>query len=64
MKKLMLAAIPATLLLTACGGETATDGAAPAAEAVAVDDDNDAPEPVAEPHAEEEPHDESVPHDH
>ena len=29
-----------------------------------MNDDNDAPEPVAGPVAEEEPHDESVPHDH
>ena len=62
-KTLMLAAIPATLALVACG-ESATEDAAPAETAV-LDDDNDAPEPVAEePHDEDEPHDESVPHDH
>lgn len=62
-KTLILAAIPATLALAACG-ETATEEAAPA-EAAAVDDDNDAPEPVAEEaHDDTEPHDESVPHDH
>lgn len=66
MKTMILAAIPATLLLAACGGETTADDTAPAPaeDAVAVDDDNDAPEPVAEPVSEEEPHDESVPHDH
>ena len=63
MKKIMLAAIPATLALAACG-ETATDEAAPA-ETAAMEDDNDAPEPVAEEaHDEAEPHDESVPHEH
>ena len=63
MKKTIIpAAIPATLALAACG-ETASEEGAPA-EAAAVDDDNDAPEPVAAPVAEEEPHDESVPHDH
>ena len=61
-KTLILVAIPATLALAACG-ETASEEAAPAETAV-VDDDNDAPEPVAAPAAEEEPHDESVPHDH
>lgn len=61
-KTLILAAIPATLALAACG-ETATEEAAPA-ETAAVDDDNDAAEPVAAPAAVEEPHDESVPHDH
>ncbi|WP_416831440.1 MAG: hypothetical protein ACMUJI_15185 [Erythrobacter sp.] len=61
-KTIILAAIPATLALAACG-ETASEEGAPA-EAAAVDDDNDAPEPVAAPVAEEEPHDESVPHDH
>ena len=45
-KTLILAVIPATLALAACG-ETASEEAAPA-ETVAVDDDNDAPEPVAE----------------
>ena len=63
MKKIMLAAIPATLALAACG-ETATEEAAPA-ETAAMEDDNDAPEPVAEEaHDEAEPHDESVPHEH
>jgi ABC-type glycerol-3-phosphate transport system substrate-binding protein len=65
-KTLILAAIPATLALVACG-ETATDEAATAeapAEITTVDDDNDTAEPVAAPAAEEEPHDESVPHDH
>ncbi len=62
-KTLMLAAIPATLALVACG-KSATEDAAPAETAV-LDDDNDAPEPVAEePHDEDEPHDESVPHGH
>ena len=61
-KTLILVAIPATLALAACG-ETASEEAAPAETAV-VDDDNDAPEPVAAPAAEEEPHDESLPHDH
>lgn len=62
-KTLILAVIPATLALAACG-ETASEEAAPA-ETVAVDDDNDAPEPVAEEaHDDNEPHDESVPHDH
>ncbi len=62
MKKIMFAAIPATLALTACG-EPATEDAAET-EAAVMDDDNDAPVPVAEPVTEEEPHDESVPHDH
>ncbi len=62
-KTLMLAAIPAILALGACG-ETATDETAETDTAV-LDDDNDAPVPVAdEAHDEEEPHDESVPHDH
>jgi|GEM_PF-2041601 len=61
-KTLILAAIPASLVLAACG-ETVSEEAAPAETALA-DDDNDAPEPVAAPAAEEEPHDESVPHDH
>lgn len=61
-KTMMLAAIPAMFALAACG-ETATEEVAEA-EAAVIDDDNDAPEPVAEPVAEEEPHDESVPHDH
>jgi protein involved in sex pheromone biosynthesis len=62
-KTLILAAIPATLALAGCG-ETASEETAPA-EAAAVDDDNDAPEPVAEEsHDEGEAHDESVPHDH
>lgn len=59
-KTLILATVPALFTLTACG-ETATD--APAATAT-MDDDNDAPEPVAKPVTEEEPHDESVPHEH
>jgi hypothetical protein len=63
MKKMLtLAAIPAMFALAACG-ETASEDAAETETAV-IDDDNDAPEPVAEPVAEEEPHDESVPHDH
>jgi hypothetical protein len=63
MKKIMLAAIiPATVALAACGG-AATPEEAPDETAV-LEDDNDAPEPVAEPIPEEEPHDESVPHDH
>lgn len=62
-KTIMLGAIPASLALAACG-ETASEGEVPA-ETTAIEDDNDAPEPVAEEdHAEEEPHDESVPHDH
>lgn len=61
-KTMMLAAIPAIFALAACG-ETANEEAAQTETAV-MDDDNDAPEPVAEPVAEEEPHDESVPHDH
>jgi hypothetical protein len=57
-----LASLPLALSLAACSGEA--EEAAPEA-AVVADDDNDAPEPVAEEaHAEEEPHDESVPHDH
>lgn len=61
MKKIMLVAIPATLALAACG-ETATEETP---EATVMQDDNDAPEPVAEEaHDEAEPHDESVPHDH
>jgi len=61
MKKMMLlAAIPAIFSLAACG-EAAIEEAA---ETAVMNDDNDAPEPVAEPVAEEEPHDESVPHDH
>ncbi|OBX19492.1 hypothetical protein A9995_07005 [Erythrobacter sp. QSSC1-22B] len=60
MKKIMLAAITATLALAACG-ETATE----APEAAVMEDDNDAPEPVAEEaHDDAEPHDESVPHEH
>jgi hypothetical protein len=63
MKKIVLAAvIPATVALAACSG-AATEEETPAETAV-LEDDNDAPEPVAEPVAEEEPHDESVPHDH
>jgi hypothetical protein len=63
MKKMMKrAASPAMFALGACG-ETATEDAAETETAV-MDDDNDAPEPVAEPVAEEEPHDESVPHEH
>ncbi len=62
-KTLILATIPATLALIACG-EPAAENAAPAETAV-LDDDNDAPEPLAEEtHDEDEPHDESVPHDH
>lgn len=61
-KTMMLAAIPAIFALAACG-QTASEEAAETETAV-MDDDNDAPEPVAEPVAEEEPHDESVPHDH
>ena len=62
MKKIMLVAIPAILALAACG-ETATTQEAP--EAAVVQDDNDAPEPVAEEaHDDAEPHDDSVPHDH
>ena len=61
-KMMMLAAIPAMFALGACG-ESATEDAAETETAV-MDDDNDAPEPVAEPVAEEEPHDESVPHEH
>jgi protein involved in sex pheromone biosynthesis len=60
-KTILLAAIPATLLLGACG-ESAPEQAAPTQ---AADDDNDAPEPVVEAaHDDAEPHDESVPHDH
>jgi hypothetical protein len=63
MKKIVLAAvIPATVALAACSGAN-TEEETPAETAV-LEDDNDAPEPVAEPVAEEEPHDESVPHDH
>jgi hypothetical protein len=63
MKKIVLAAvIPAAFALAACGG-AATEDESPA-ETAAPEDDNDAPEPVAEPVSEEEPHDESVPHDH
>jgi protein involved in sex pheromone biosynthesis len=62
-KTLLLAAIPTSLALAACG-ETASDEAAPVETAV-VEDDNDAPEPVAEEaHDDTEPHDESVPHEH
>jgi len=61
-KTILLATIPAIFTLSACG-ETTTEGAAETETAV-MDDDNDAPEPVVEPVAEEEPHDESVPHDH
>lgn len=62
-KTLMLAAVPAILALGACG-ETATDEPA-AADTAVLEDDNDAPVPVAEePHDETEPHDESVPHEH
>jgi protein involved in sex pheromone biosynthesis len=63
MKKTMLAAvIPVTLVLAACGSSATeeTEGV----ETAVLDDDNDAPEPVAEPIPEDEPHDESVPHDH
>jgi ABC-type glycerol-3-phosphate transport system substrate-binding protein len=63
---LVLAAIPAALVLTACGGTVpAADAPAETAE-VAADDDNDTAEPVAAPAAaaDEAPHDESVPHDH
>lgn len=56
-----LAALPLVLVLGACSEAAEED--APA-EAVVADDDNDAPEPVAAPVAEDEPHDESVPHDH
>lgn len=59
-KTFILATVPALFALAACG-ETATEETA---ETAAMDDDNDAPEPVAEPVAEEEPHDESVPHEH
>lgn len=63
MKKIMLAAvIPATFALAACGGGATEDEST--AETAVLEDDNDAPEPVAEPIPEEEPHDESVPHDH
>jgi protein involved in sex pheromone biosynthesis len=62
-KTMMIAAIPAMFALAACG-DTATEEVAETETAV-IDDDNDAPEPVAAPAAEEEePHDESVPHDH
>ena len=61
-KTMMLAAIPAMFALAACG-ETANEDTAET-ETALIDDDNDAPEPVAEPVAEEEPHDESVPHEH
>lgn len=64
MKKIMLAAvIPATIALAACGGAATTEDKS-LADAAVLEDDNDAPEPVAEPIPEEEPHDESVPHDH
>lgn len=67
-KMILLAAIPATLALTACG-EAAPEQTEPTEEAAEAaedeNDDNDAPEPVAESaHDEAEPHDESVPHDH
>ena len=62
-KMILLAAIPATLALVGCG-DAAPEASAPEQAAAAADDDNDAPEPVAAPVAEEEPHDESVPHDH
>ena len=61
-KTILLAAIPAIFTLGACS-ETATEEAA-VTETAVMNDDNDAPEPVAGPAAEEEPHDESVPHDH
>lgn len=61
-KTFLLAAIPALFALSAC--DEAADTAAPEAAAPVADDDNDAPEPVAAPAAEEAPHDESVPHDH
>lgn len=57
---ILFAAVPAMFALSACG-ETATEEPA---ETAIMDDDNDAPAPVAEPIAEEEPHDESVPHEH
>lgn len=63
MKKLTILVIPALFALAACG-DAATKDEAASAEAVVADDDNDTPEPVAAPAAEEEPHDESVPHDH
>jgi protein involved in sex pheromone biosynthesis len=60
-KTLILATVPALFAITACG-ETATEEPA---ETAAMDDDNDAPEPVAEEHHDDtEPHDESVPHEH
>jgi len=63
-KTLVLAAVPALFALAACG-EAATEEEAAPAETAAIDDDNDAPEPVVEEaHDEEEPHDESVPHEH
>lgn len=62
MKKIIFAAIPGVIALTACG-DTATEEVAETETAV-VNDDNDAAVPVAEAVAEEEPHDESVPHDH
>jgi hypothetical protein len=64
MKKTMLAvAIPAFVALAACG-DAATEQDPPA-DAAVLDDDDDAPEPVAdEAHDQAEPHDESVPHDH
>lgn len=67
MKKLICAAVPALFALTACGGEAEAPDEAPAAAsteapadapaeeeapATIVDDDNDAPEPVVEEHAE------------
>jgi hypothetical protein len=66
MKKILLcAAIPAILVLTACGGTAETSETPESIEAAAeADDDNDTAEPVAVPAAEDEPHDESVPHDH
>ncbi len=64
MKKIIVcAAIPALLVLTACGDSADTAEAPVAADAA--DGDNDAPDPVAEDHEHDGvPHDEAAPHDH
>lgn len=60
-KTIILAAMPMALSLAACGQTETGDAAANAA----FDDDNDAPEPVADDHHDEsDEHDESVPHEH
>lgn len=62
MKKVTMTGIAAaTLALAACGG--AETGADESSE-VAVDDDNDAPEPSEEAHDDEHEHDEGTDPDH